>query len=104
MKSNPYLTKEHCMPRNNLLYTLDMKTPELLLPVANMEMCQAAVHNGANAIYVGMPGFNARGRALELSFQELKEMIDFCHLYLVKVHVAFNILIFQNELTKAKDA
>lgn len=81
-----------------------MKTPELLLPVANMEMCQAAVHNGANAIYVGMPGFNARGRALELSFQDLKEIIDFCHLYLVKVHVAFNILIFQNELPKAKTA
>lgn len=77
------------------------KLPELLLPVGNMEMCQAAIHNGANAIYVGMPEFNARGRTTDHSFEQLEEIINLCHLYGVKVHVAFNIVIFEDELSRA---
>ncbi|EQC44731.1 peptidase, U32 family [Bacteriovorax sp. Seq25_V] len=64
-------------------------------------MCLAAIHGGANAIYVGMPGFNARGRSVDQSVEQLKEMIDLCHLYGVKVHIAFNILIFEDEIEHA---
>lgn len=74
---------------------------ELLLPVGNMEMYLAAVHHGADAIYVGVPFFNARGRTKDFSFEELKEMIDLCHLYGVRVNLAFNVVIFQNEFPKA---
>ncbi|PIP89420.1 MAG: collagenase, partial [Bdellovibrionales bacterium CG22_combo_CG10-13_8_21_14_all_38_13] len=80
-----------------------MKTSELLLPVGDMDMCLAAIHNGADAIYVGAPGFNARGRTKDHGLTELKEMIDLCHLYGVKVHLAFNILIFEDEMQKIKD-
>ncbi|NCN95684.1 MAG: U32 family peptidase, partial [Bdellovibrionales bacterium] len=66
-----------------------------------MEMCLAAIHGGANAIYVGMPGFNARGRSVDQSVEQLKEMIDLSHLYGVKVHIAFNILIFEDEINHA---
>jgi U32 family peptidase len=78
-----------------------MKRPELLLPVGNLEMCLAAIHNGADAIYVGMPGFNARGRTVDHSFEQLSEMIELCHQYQVKVNVAFNILIFEDEISSA---
>jgi putative protease len=78
-----------------------MKKSELLLPVGNYEMCLAAIHGGADAIYVGMPTFNARGRTEDLGLDQLKEIIDTCHLYGVKVHVAFNILIFEDELESA---
>ncbi|MBC7427046.1 MAG: U32 family peptidase [Bacteriovorax sp.] len=71
---------------------------ELLLPVGNMFMCLAAIHNGADAIYVGMPHFNARGRTTDFSVTELKEMIDTCHLYGVRVNLAFNVVIFQEEI------
>lgn len=77
-----------------------MTNTELLLPVGNMNMCMAAVHHGADAIYVGVPFFNARGRTSDLTIAELKEMIDFCHLYGVKVNLAFNVVIFQNEIPK----
>ncbi len=70
---------------------------ELLLPVGNMPMCLAAIHNGADAIYVGMPHFNARGRSSDFSVLELKEMIETCHLYGVKVNLAFNVVIFEEE-------
>ena len=73
---------------------------ELLLPVGNMSMCLAAVHHGADAIYVGVPFFNARGRTTDFSMEELKEMIDLCHLYGVRVNLAFNVVIFQNEYPK----
>lgn len=76
----------------------DKVKPELLAPVGNWEMCLAAVHNGADAIYLGMPGFNARGRAKTFSLDELKEIIEFCHLYGVKVFLAFNVLIFEREI------
>ncbi|MFT5719651.1 MAG: putative protease [Oleiphilaceae bacterium] len=72
--------------------------PEVLAPVGNWDMCLAAVHNGAGAIYIGMPGFNARARSHDHSFEELKEIILYCRLYGVQVHVAFNILIFEKEL------
>ncbi|MFA6238521.1 MAG: DUF3656 domain-containing protein [Bacteriovorax sp.] len=71
---------------------------ELLLPVGNMNMCLAAIHNGADAIYVGVPHFNARGRSSDFSINELKEMIETCHLYGVKVNLAFNVVIFEEEL------
>jgi putative protease len=71
---------------------------ELLLPVGNMNMCLAAIHNGADAIYVGMPHFNARGRTTDFSVLELQEMIETCHLYGVRVNLAFNVVIFQDEI------
>ncbi|MDB5051547.1 MAG: collagenase [Fibrobacteres bacterium] len=74
------------------------RRPEILSPVGDMDMCQAAVHNGADAIYVGFPGFNARGRTQDHSWESLEEMIAFCHKHEVKVFLALNVLIFEREL------
>lgn len=70
---------------------------ELLLPVGQKEMAEAAIQNGADAIYVGFPGFNARGRSYDFEMEELKHIIEMCHLNGVKVNLAFNIVIFENE-------
>jgi putative protease len=79
-------------------------TPEVLAPVGTWDMLRAAVHNGADAVYMGMPGFNARGRAATLELDELRAMIQYAHLYGVKVFLAFNILIFERELSDVIDA
>jgi len=71
---------------------------ELLLPVGNMEMAWAAIHNGADAVYLGFPHFNARGRSQDFEIQELRDIIETCHLYGVRAHLAFNILIFPGEI------
>lgn len=71
--------------------------PELLVPVGDWSMLMAAIHNNADAVYIGVPGLNARGRSQDFSISELKEMIESAHLYGVKVHLAMNILIFQEE-------
>jgi putative protease len=67
-------------------------------------MLRAAVHNGADAVYMGMPGFNARGRAPTLEIDELRAMIEYAHLYGVKVFLALNILIFERELPSVVEA
>ena len=77
--------------------------PELLLPVGNLEMMMAAIHNGADAVYIGFPGFNARGRTTDFAIRDLQLMIETCHLYGVKVNLALNILIFENELHELVD-
>lgn len=79
----------------------NLKRPELLLPVGTKDMALAAIHNGADAIFMGVPGFNARGRSHDFQIEEVKDIIDTCHLHGVKVNLAFNILIFQNELQGA---
>jgi putative protease len=78
-------------------------SPEILAPVGTWDMCLAAVHNGADAIYAGMPGFNARGRTETLSLESLSQMVAYCHLYGVKVFLAFNVLIFEQELAEVKE-
>jgi U32 family peptidase len=77
---------------------------ELLLPVGQMEMAVAAIQNGADAIYVGFPGFNARGRSYDFEISELKQIIELCHLNYVKVNLAFNIVIFENEIPLVVEA
>jgi putative protease len=63
-------------------------------------MAQAAIHNGADAIYVGFPGYNARGRSVDLEVEELAKIIEACHLYGVRAYLALNVVIFQDELKK----
>ncbi|MBN8537079.1 MAG: U32 family peptidase [Deltaproteobacteria bacterium] len=77
---------------------------ELLLPVGQKEMALAAIHNGADAIYVGFPGFNARGRSYDFELEELKDIIETAHLFGVKVNLALNIVIFEEELEKVIEA
>lgn len=71
---------------------------ELLLPVGSMDMALAAIHNGADAVYLGFPHFNARGRSQDFDTEQLREIIETCHLYGVRAHLALNILIFPNEI------
>ncbi len=80
------------------------RLPEILAPVGTWDMLRAAVHNGADAVYMGMPGFNARGRAPTLDLRELEAMIAYAHLYGVRVFLAFNILLFERELSDAIQA
>ncbi len=77
--------------------------PELLAPAGNWDCVRAAVANGADAIYFGLPRFNARLRADNFSEAELPEVVAFCHRHGVKAYVAFNTLVFTGELDDAAD-
>jgi putative protease len=66
--------------------------PELLAPAGNWECARAAVANGADAIYFGMPRFNARLRADNFTEADLPALMTFLHQHGVKGYVAFNTL------------
>jgi putative protease len=78
--------------------------PELLAPAGNWDCVRAAVANGADAVYFGLPRFNARMRADNFSEADLPEVVRFCHRAGVKAYVALNTLIFTTELEDAADA
>src|SRR3954471_24140601 len=77
--------------------------PELLAPAGNWDCARAAVANGADAIYFGLPRFNARLRADNFALEELPEVVAFCHRYGVKAYVVLNTLIFTGELDDAAE-
>ncbi len=74
---------------------------ELLSPAGDMDCVRAAVQNGADAIYVGASSFSARASAKNFSLEELKEVINYAHVRNVKVHLALNTLIKNNEFNTA---
>lgn len=78
-----------------------MPKPELLSPAGNWDCARAAVANGADAIFFGMPRFNARLRADNFTEEDLPELMKFLHEHGVKGYVAFNTLIFTRELPDA---
>jgi putative protease len=85
-----------------VLLSISHPTPELLSPAGNWDCARAAVANGADAIYFGMPRFNARIRADNFSEEDLPALMEFLHKHGVRGYCAFNTLIFTDELPDAE--
>lgn len=79
-------------------YFFTVNKPELLLPVGTRDMLEAAIQNGADAVYYGVPHWNARGRTEDFSFDDVKEMIRYARIRGVRTFLAMNILVFEREL------
>lgn len=77
---------------------------ELLAPAGTLEAFEAAVENGADAVYLGAPSFNARALAHHFSLAELAAMVDHAHRNRVKVYPAMNSLMREEEIPKAVEA
>ena len=71
---------------------------EILAPVGSEEMLRAAVFSGADAVYLGFSGFNARTGAGNFDADSLQEAVRFCHARGVAVHVALNTTVYGTEL------
>ncbi len=81
----------------------DNMAPELLSPAGNWECARAAVANGADAIFFGMPRFNARMRADNFSEEDLPRLMEYLHGHGVRGLVTMNTLIFTSELADAAE-
>ncbi len=71
---------------------------EILAPAGNEEAANAAINNGANAIYLGYSAFSARQSAENFSLETLKNTVLSAHFRGVKVYVAMNTVVKQKEL------
>ena len=74
---------------------------ELLAPAGSPESVIAAVQNGADAVYLGLGGFNARRNAKNFTDKEFAQAAEYCRMRDVKVYVTLNTLVSDRELDRA---
>ncbi|MFK7910869.1 MAG: U32 family peptidase [Akkermansiaceae bacterium] len=79
------------------------RQPELLSPAGNWDCARAAAANGADAIFFGLPKFNARIRADNFTEADLPELMKFLHKHGVRGFVTMNTLIFTGEMEAAEE-
>jgi collagenase-like PrtC family protease len=82
--------------KSKFVYTM----PELLSPVGNWACLQAAIDNGADAVYLGSREFNARINARNFSLNELSKVISHSHDRGVRVYLTMNTLVKNHELRR----
>ncbi|WP_022941401.1 peptidase U32 family protein [Psychromonas hadalis] len=71
---------------------------ELLAPGGDVDAIKAAIVAGANAIYCGLDMFNARNRATNISFEQLKGILRLAHRFQCDVFLTINVVILEHEI------
>lgn len=82
---------------------MEQKFIELLSPARNKETAFAAIDCGADAVYMGFERFGARVSAGN-SLEDIREVVNYAHLFGVKVYVTLNTIIYNNEIDAARQA
>jgi putative protease len=75
--------------------------PELLAPAGTINVFEKAIEAGADAVYIGAPALNARALSKDFSLSEIAAMIQFAHGKRVKLYLAANSLLKENEIMQA---
>lgn len=78
--------------------------PELLAPAGDRASLEAAVRAGADAVYFGLQGFNARARATNFDAAELASTMRWLHEHGARGYVTLNTLVFDAELSSVEAA
>uniref|UniRef100_A0A8H9YV00 U32 family peptidase n=2 Tax=Gammaproteobacteria TaxID=1236 RepID=A0A8H9YV00_9PSED len=74
---------------------------ELLSPARDASIAREAILHGADAVYIGGPGFGARHNASN-SLQDIAELVPFAHRFGAKVFVTLNTILHDDELEPAQ--
>ena len=74
--------------------------PELMAPAGSVDAGYAALHYGADSIYLGLKQFSARADAANFTPEELDEITAYAHSLAPrrKIFVTLNTLVLQDEL------
>jgi collagenase-like PrtC family protease len=76
------------------------RKPELLAPAGDQAALEAAVLNGADAVYLGVREFNARVSARNFSLEDLGQALKDSHNQGVRVYLTLNTLVKNRELAR----
>jgi len=71
---------------------------ELLAPGGDIDSIKAAILAGADAVYCGLDRFNARNRAVNISFEDLNGILRLAHINNCQVFLTLNIIVVDSEL------
>nr|WP_320010261.1 peptidase U32 family protein [uncultured Desulfobulbus sp.] len=77
---------------------------ELLAPAGSVAAFEAALSEGADAVYVGSPGLNARALSRDFSFGDIAGMTSYAHEQGKKIYVAMNSLLKESEVPLALES
>ena len=77
------------------------KKIELLAPARDYETALEAISHGADAVYIGAPRFSAR-KAAANSLADIEQLVQHAHKLGVKIYVALNTIIYEEELADAE--
>ncbi|MBE6380508.1 MAG: U32 family peptidase [Lentisphaerae bacterium] len=72
---------------------------ELLAPAGSPAALAAALAAGADAVYAGLPRFNARERGENFTVESMRQAIAYAHKLKRKVYITLNTLVKEQELT-----
>jgi putative protease len=70
----------------------------VLAPAGDRASLEAAVRAGADAVYFGLQGFNARARATNFDAEDLGRTLAWLHQHGTRGYVTLNTLVFDDEL------
>jgi 23S rRNA 5-hydroxycytidine C2501 synthase len=73
---------------------------ELLAPARTVEIGREAILHGADAVYIGGPGFGARHNASN-EIADIAQLVNFAHRYRAKIFVTMNTILHDAELELA---
>lgn len=99
MKQN--LNKQIEVNLNSASEVNKSKFVELLSPAKDLECGLAAINHGADAVYIGASHFGARASAGN-SIDDIAKLVEYAHKYFVKVFVALNTVLTDDELPLAE--
>ncbi len=74
---------------------------ELLSPARDASIAREAILHGADAVYIGGPGFGARHNAGN-SLADIAGLVEFAHRYRANIFVTMNTILHDNELEAAQ--
>ena len=74
----------------------------MLAPAKNLETGIAAINHGADAVYIGAVQFGAR-QAAGNSVEDIAKLVDYAHIYGVKVYVTLNTIIYDEEIAAVEE-
>jgi U32 family peptidase len=77
--------------------------PELLAPAGDFARMKAAIHYGADAVYLGDSRFSLRNRARNFGPAELAEAVHYAHERNVKVYVTVNTFARSSDLPEIEE-
>jgi len=80
-----------------------LKKYEILAPAGELKAISPLIEAGSNAIYVGLDGFSSRPRSSDLSIKEIESALQICHQNDVRLHIAINGCISEDNLDKVYD-
>ena len=84
--------------------TREGSTPQLLAPAGSFESLEAALRNGADAVYFGVGKLNMRSNAtVNFSADDLPELSFRCHSRGAKAYLALNTILYDSELEEARE-